>query len=94
MKKLLALALVAVVAVGAQADIIVPEPGDTESNMMGVFFAAPYTEATTNTNVIGSSMPVYCVLLNAGEGTYGYEGGIRGADGIVFGSNAYILGLA
>jgi hypothetical protein len=92
MKKLLALALVAVMAVGASAQIIFPP--DTETDMMGLFFASPWVDANTNTNVIGSGIPMYVVLLNATEGTRGYEGQFRGADGLVIGTNFYLLALS
>lgn len=70
MKKLLALALVVMVAGGAIAQT-------TEDNMMGMFFAEPFN--SENTNFVNTFAPfdAYVVLLNATvESIGGYEVGI------------------
>lgn len=67
MKKLLVLALVAVMASGAMAQ------------ELGLFFGAPYTEETTNNTVVGfTPVPMYLVLLNGPiDGIRGFEAGMK-----------------
>jgi hypothetical protein len=78
MKKLLALALVVMVAGGALAQ-------DTESNMMGMFFAEPYVSENTNLNTAAAPFNAFVVLLNASvELVGGYEVGIAISDPTVF----------
>jgi hypothetical protein len=70
MKKLLALALVVMVAGGALAQT-------TEDNMMGMFFAEPFVSETTNHVNTFAPFPGYVVLLNPTvESVGGYEVGI------------------
>jgi len=78
MKKLLALALVVMVAGGALAQT-------SEDNMIGMFFGEPYVDENTNFDTTASPFNGFIVLLNPTVDTVGgYEVGIEISDAGVF----------
>ncbi|MBD3220169.1 hypothetical protein GF314_02925 [bacterium] len=81
MKKLLALALVAMMAT-----VAVAQPGNSEENMMGMFFSeTDFTDENTNFDPVGAPFNGYVVLLNTTVETVGgYELGIAVSDPTVF----------